>query len=80
MKLKIEASCEVDDLIRCVAEQEGLAFEEVEKAFFVEYIYPDGSKTCVGIYSHCKEGSIMAACVKLLRAQGLDSVYITYPI
>lgn len=44
-QLKIESSCEIDDLIDVVTEKTGRKRNEVEKAFFKLYIYPTTTKT-----------------------------------
>lgn len=45
MKLKIQNSCEVDNLISCLIATTNKKHKEIESALFSNYIYPESTKT-----------------------------------
>lgn len=81
--LKVEKSCEVDDLIEEVVAVSGKSYGEVEKQFFDSGIYPESTKTFVtdqfgGYDTDCDW--LDEALEKVLTECGAKSIYITYPI
>jgi hypothetical protein len=83
--LKVENSCEIDDLISEVITKTGRTYKEVERAMFRTFIYPESTKT----YLTTQFGPIVddkdytwlnEALTEIFKEAGIDSVYVTNAI
>jgi hypothetical protein len=82
-KLKTELSCEVDDMIRCIARDTGKDYAVVEFAMFKECIYPENGKTFVStkfLIQDPKDSWLMDGIKRILNENGIESIYITNAI
>jgi hypothetical protein len=82
-KLETELSCEVDDMIRCIARDTGKDYAVVEFAMFKECIYPEGNKTFVSTKFRIKDAEnswLRASIYRILDENEIESIYITNAI
>lgn len=84
-KLNIEASCEIDNLINCIVLKTKRSYEEIESAFFDNFIYPESKKT----YLTTQFGKIIddenyewlnSALEDIFKENKIKSIYITEAI
>lgn len=79
--LKVQSSCEIDNLIEVVAERTGKDYEECEEEAFKSYTYPEGTKTCMSLeHSTTNNSFFREEIVKILREMGIERIYITEAI
>lgn len=83
--LKIERSCEIEDLIQEVVSKSGKTYKEVERAMFKTHIYPESNKT----YLTTEFGPIVdegayewlnVVLTEIFTEAGIESVYVTNAI
>jgi hypothetical protein len=82
-KLETELSCEVDDMIRCIARDTGKDYAVVELAMFKEYLYPESNKTFVTTKfgkQDAENSWLRASIYRILDENGIESINITNPI
>ena len=84
VSLRTEQSCEIEDLIDAVREKTNKGFEEVEKAMFKTYLYPEGSKTFVTAdYKKADQPEykwLYDAIYDIMDDNNIQSMYITEAI
>jgi len=83
VELKTETSCEIDDLIRAVMKKTDKPHNEVESAFFKEYLYPEGTKTYVNYKFHQdndEQSWLKQAIYSIMVDNGIMAMYITEAI
>jgi len=79
-KLKIELSCEVDDMILCIMKDTGKTYGQVQFAMIREYLYPENNKTFVATKFGKKDVEnswLRASIYRILDENGIGSIYIT---
>jgi predicted RNA-binding protein (virulence factor B family) len=83
--LKIEHSCEIEDLIKEVINKTDKTYKEVERAMFRTFIYPESTKT----YLTTQFGPIVEdkdyawlndVLTEIFAEAGIESVYVTNAI
>lgn len=83
-KLKLESSCEIDNLIDVFVERLGKPYEEVEKMAAKEGLFPEGKKVFVttqfGKDEDDEDGTLRGALFDYMVEEKIESMYITYPI
>ena len=80
-ELKLQTSCEIDNLIEVIAERIGKTYAEVEKASYDEYLFPESGKTYVDVRWPSEHDRFFKLAIRdMLKEKGLQGIYITYPI
>ncbi len=82
MKLKIENSCEIDDLIDFMVVRMGKTHREIEKMINEEYLYPEYGYTFVTTQfgknpNREKEGTIRNSLFDYMIEEKIVNMYIT---
>lgn len=87
LKLKIESSCEIDDLIDSLMFASQKSYDEVETILFKEGIYPESKKTYItnqfgNILSEVNESNkwLEDALGVILSENNINGLYITIAI
>ena len=87
LKLKIESSCEIDDLIASLMYASQKSYDEVETILFKEGIYPESKKTYItnqfgNILSEVNESNkwLEDALGVILSENNINGLYITIAI
>lgn len=80
--LRLEQSCEIDNLIDVMAERMCLKYEEVESMSLKEGIFPDGNKTFVTTqFGRLNDDRpLCQAIYDMMIEKGIRDMFITYPI
>jgi hypothetical protein len=84
-KLKTAPSCEVDELIKCIAKDTGKDRDEVKKMMLWsdECLYPNQGNTFVTTKfgrEDAEDSWLMASIYRILDENGIESIYIITPI
>lgn len=84
VSLRTTKSCEIDDLIDAVREKTNKGHDEVEKAMFKTYLYPEGSKSYIDTkFRKDNEGDnqwLYDAIYDIMDDNNIQSMYITEAI
>jgi hypothetical protein len=77
-ELKVQTSCEIDDLISVLAERLSKTYDDVESQAEAEGLLPQGSKTYVDVrWPKPSDGWFCKEVQKLLGELGIQGIYIT---
>ena len=83
-ELRLEYSCEIENLIDVMAEVMGKTYLEVETMAGNEYLYPEGDKVFVttqfGKDDDEADGTVRGALYDFMVEHNIKSMYITHPI
>ena len=80
--LKIENSCEIDDLISEVVNKTGKGYSQIEELFLATYLYPESNK----IYLTTQFGPIVddewlnSVLLEIFKEANITEVYVTNAI
>jgi hypothetical protein len=78
-KLETELSCEVDDMIRCIARDTGKDYAVVEFAMIKTCLYPENGVTFAStnyLIQDPEDSWLMDSIKRILDENGIESIYI----